>query len=175
MDTGRKSEILQNQPIEGIEINDILKAKTGVAKATIKENILDTFTKAYLEHSQEELKKSQEFDDLIGFPSDDETSKKVKNEVIDDINLNITTSENNENDGKTDKNNNHLIRPEIELSKINNKSTDEGKTKGENSKYEEEQVYSAFPSINDNKSINHNDHSNYFKEYGSHNHSNNAS
>lgn len=163
-ETGRKSEVLHNQPIEGLEFNDIFKAKTGVAKATIKEKVLDTFAKACLEHSHEELKRSQEFDDLVGFPSDDETSKKVKNDVIDEINLNITTSENHDNEPKTEKHNSQAVKLDIDIKGNNNcQNIEDYKKKDEEMKVDEGS-YLFKPNINENKSINHNELSNDLKD-----------
>ena len=171
--------------LDNIELTDIKKTKTGEIKPIIKDNLIEPINKHKADQNlivNEDLKKSQEFDDLVGFPSDDETSKKFKNEVIDEINLNITNSENGEElkdyinekqnelqniqDGRNEENQKDLDKLDEEIkSDINNTSEDkgfshrfpninEGRASIKNGMDLEGKIYSNFNLLNEFGSIN---------------------
>lgn len=82
--TGRKSEIIPKHSLDA-ELEDDKEFKDSELKDFLKDKIAESQNLNDIE-KPEQKSQSQDYDELVAFPSDDEASKKLKDEVINDIN-----------------------------------------------------------------------------------------
>ena len=82
--TGRKSEIIPKHSLDA-DIDEDKDFKSSELNDFLKDKIAES-QKLTEAEKPEQKSQSQDYDELIAFPSDDEASKKLKDEVINDIN-----------------------------------------------------------------------------------------
>lgn len=158
-ETGRKSEILKQVNPDDFDLEECKKSKSGDFLPFLESKNIDADNIEIPE--KENNNKLHDYDELVGYPSDDEDSKRTKEQNIEQMISDKSIS--NKPDTSIKSIAESESKDEIHKSHQddhNDKVTTSNKSKYEefrqnNLKMDDEDWPSGFPSIADNKTINH--------------------